>query len=34
MTRWNEEILQAAGFRVVECFWRCLNFAGWIAIKE
>jgi hypothetical protein len=18
---------------VVECFWRCLNFAGWVAIK-
>lgn len=32
--RWNEEILSAAGFRHVECFWRCLNFAGWLAVKE
>ncbi len=31
--RWNEEILKGAGFREVDCFWRWLNFAGWIAIK-
>lgn len=31
--RWNEELLYNAGFRQVECFWRWMNFAGWIAIK-
>lgn len=30
---WNEEFLKAAGFRKIDCFWRCLNFAGWLAIK-
>jgi tRNA (cmo5U34)-methyltransferase len=30
---WNEELLRMAGFRYVDCFWRCLNFAGWVAIK-
>ena len=29
----NEHFLQDAGFRKIECFWRCLNFAGWIAFK-
>ncbi len=28
---WNRELLQSAGFESCECFWRCLNFAGWIA---
>lgn len=31
--RWNEDMLKQAGFRKIDCFWRCLNFAGWIAIK-
>lgn len=31
--KWNEELLWVAGFKKVDCFWRCLNFAGWIAIK-
>lgn len=31
--RWNEELLTQAGFRHIDCFWRHLNFAGWIAIK-
>lgn len=31
--KWNEDFLQQAGFRQVDCFWRCLNFAGWVAIK-
>ena len=31
---WNEGLLRAAGFRHVECFWRWMNFAGWLAIKE
>lgn len=32
--RWNEELLTMAGFRQIDCFWRWMNFAGWIAIKE
>ena len=31
--KWNEDILTKGGFSQVECFWRCLNFAGWVAIK-
>jgi tRNA (cmo5U34)-methyltransferase len=30
---WNEEMLRITGFKKVDCFWRCLNFSGWIAIK-
>lgn len=30
--RWNEELLRSAGFREVDCIWRWLNFAGWVAI--
>lgn len=30
---WNEDLLRSAGFRVVECIWRSLNFAGWVALK-
>ena len=30
----NEELLRQAGFGDVECFWRCLNFAGWVAVKS
>lgn len=29
----NRNFLQAVGFKRIECFWRCLNFAGWIAFK-
>jgi tRNA (cmo5U34)-methyltransferase len=32
--RWNEELLRGAGFKHVDCFWRWMNFAGWLAIKE
>jgi tRNA (cmo5U34)-methyltransferase len=32
--RWNEELLHMAGFRQVDCFWRWMNFAGWVAVKE
>jgi tRNA (cmo5U34)-methyltransferase len=28
---WNEDLLRAAGFKRIECFWRFLNFCGWIA---
>jgi tRNA (cmo5U34)-methyltransferase len=30
---WNIELLRSAGFRKVDCFWRWMNFAGWVAIK-
>lgn len=30
---WNVDMLHEAGFKVVDIFWRCLNFCGWIAIK-
>jgi len=30
---WNEQMLNGAGFAHVECFWRRLNFCGWIGIK-
>jgi tRNA (cmo5U34)-methyltransferase len=30
---WNEDLLRRAGFREVECVWRCLNFAAWLAVK-
>lgn len=30
---WNEELLRLTGFREVDCFWRNMNFAGWIAVK-
>jgi tRNA (cmo5U34)-methyltransferase len=32
--RWNEELLRMAGFNQVDCFWRWMNFVGWIAIKN
>jgi len=31
--KWNEELLKEAGFKNVDCFWRCLNFCGWIDVK-
>ena len=31
--KWNEDLLRAAGFTEVDCFWRWMNFAGWIAVK-
>jgi len=30
----NEQFLAAAGFAHIDCFWRWMNFAAWIAIKE
>lgn len=30
---WNEDLLRHTGFRQIDCFWRQLNFAAWIAIK-
>ena len=29
----NEEMLKLAGFKHVDCFYRHLNFAGWVCIK-
>lgn len=31
--KWNEQLLHAAGFAEVDCFWRWCNFAAWIAVK-
>ena len=32
--KWNEELLWMAGFRHVDCFWRWMNFAAWVAVRE
>jgi len=32
--KWNEMMLNDAGFAEVDCFWRWMNFAGWIAVKR
>lgn len=31
--RWNEEMLRTVGFKQIDCFWRWMNFAGWVAVK-
>lgn len=31
--RMNQQLLKDAGFSQVECFWRVLNFAGYLAVK-
>jgi tRNA (cmo5U34)-methyltransferase len=31
--RANEEMLSLTGFRKIDCFYRHLNFAGWVCIK-
>ena len=30
---WNEYLLEHSGFTHRECFWRWMNFAGWVGIK-
>lgn len=30
---WNEDLLRSAGFGQIECIWRYLNFAAWVAVK-
>lgn len=30
---WNRDMLETAGFRHVDAFWRWMKFCGWIAIK-
>lgn len=29
----NEHLLLQAGFKKLDCFWRCLNFCAWLAVK-
>lgn len=29
----NENLLSLTGFRQIDCFWRWMNFAGWVAVK-
>jgi len=31
--RWNEDMLRTEGFARVDCFWRWMNFAAWVAVK-
>ena len=31
--KWNEELLDKAKFSTSDCFWRWMNFAGWVAVK-
>jgi tRNA (cmo5U34)-methyltransferase len=31
---WNEEMLAKTGFKQVDCFWRWMNFAAWVAVKS
>jgi tRNA (cmo5U34)-methyltransferase len=31
---WNEQLLRQAGFSQVDCFWRWMNFAAWVAVKD
>jgi len=30
--RFDVELVRDAGFRTVECFWRWMNFAAWVAV--
>lgn len=32
--KWNEALLRRGGFEHVDCFWRWMNFAGWVAVRE
>ena len=32
-SKWNEELLSHSGFRHIDCFWRHMNFTGWLAVK-
>lgn len=31
---WNEQLLSTSGWSSFDCFWRRLNFAGWVAVKD
>jgi len=30
---WNEQLLAQTGFKQIDCFWRWMNFCGWVAVK-
>lgn len=32
--QWNEELLRSCGFTQIDCYWRYLNFAAWVAVKR
>lgn len=32
--QWNIDMLKAAGFSHVDCFWRALNFCGFLAVRS
>lgn len=32
--RANEELLTSAGFEAIDCFWRWMNFAAWVAVRS
>lgn len=31
--QWNVQQLQSVGFSQIDCFWRWMNFAAWVAVK-
>lgn len=31
---WNVDLLRRAGFTHVDCYWRTLNFAAWVAVRD
>lgn len=33
-SKWNWDMLKQAGFQHIDCYWRWMNFAAWIAVKE
>lgn len=32
--KWNEDLLHSCGFSRIDCYWRYLNFAAWVAVKR
>lgn len=32
--KWNEDLLRSCGFSRIDCYWRYLNFAAWVAVKR
>jgi len=32
--RWNEDMLDSAGFKDVTAFWRWFNFVGWVGVRR
>jgi tRNA (cmo5U34)-methyltransferase len=32
--QWNEHLLLQAGYRQVDCFWRWMNFAAWVGVRD